>query len=235
MKEYSQPQMIKELNTFEKCLLIYSIRKENKELALSLARQIRSECPKENESEIKRLFNIALNLKSIEERQEESKIFHPVKESAKISYKKEMAMDERKAKLDMIRKKRVTLNAPIMDMQCNAMPGIGLFSVDQRTADRINVKAQLFKEEGKSKEFCETQYYNKVYNNSDSKLFVIPNHFFADLAQFWSENDSIKNIGFKTDNILIKPNNLTQIIFMLSVLDMEEKTLSKSQNLIKDK
>jgi hypothetical protein len=69
MSEFSEPQKIKELNTFEKCLLIYSVRKDNKELSLSLARQIRSECPKDNESELKRLFNIALNLKSIEERE----------------------------------------------------------------------------------------------------------------------------------------------------------------------
>ena len=117
----------------------------------------------------------------------------------------------------------------------NAAPKGALFDIDQDDADRINVKARLFKEEGKSKEFCETQYYNKVYKNTESKYFVNPNHFFADLAQFWSENDSVRNIGFKSDNILIKPDNLTQILFMLSVLDMEEKTLPKSQNLIKDK
>ena len=67
IKEYSKPQNIIQLNVFEKCLLIYSIRKENKELAHSIARQIRAECPKENQRELKRLFNIALNLKSIEE------------------------------------------------------------------------------------------------------------------------------------------------------------------------
>ena len=71
IKEYSNPQKISQLNIFEKCLLIYSIRKDNKELSHSIARQIRAECPKENERELKRLFNIALNLKSIEEIAEE--------------------------------------------------------------------------------------------------------------------------------------------------------------------
>ena len=52
-----------------------------------------------------------------------------------------------------------------------------------------------------------------------------------DLTNFWRENDSLRNTGFKSDNILIKPENLTQLIFILSVLDMEEKTLLKSQNL----
>ena len=59
------------MNIFEKCLLIYSIKKENKSLSNSIARQIRAQCPKENESELKRLFNIAINLKSIEEIEEE--------------------------------------------------------------------------------------------------------------------------------------------------------------------
>ena len=100
-------------------------------------------------------------------------------------------------------------------------------------AERINIKAQLFEEEGKSKEYCETQYYNKVFKTTD--IFIRPNHFFADLAKYWSESDSIRNEGFKSDNILIKPENLTEMIFMLAVLDLEEKTLSQSQNLIKDK
>ena len=69
--EYSQPQVIDKLNTFEKCLLIYSLREEKPELVKSIARQIRSECPKENQNELKRLFNIALKLKSVEEEKEE--------------------------------------------------------------------------------------------------------------------------------------------------------------------
>lgn len=39
---------------------------------------------------------------------------------------------------------------------------------------------------GKSKEFCETEYYNKVFK-TNSQQYVRLNHFFADLAQFWSE------------------------------------------------
>ena len=77
------------------------------------------------------------------------------------------------------------------------------------------------------------QYYNKVFKNTN--IFIIPNHFFADLAKYWSESDSIRNEGFKSDNILIKPQSITEIIFMLAVLDLEEKTLPQSQNLIKDK
>jgi ABC-type Zn2+ transport system substrate-binding protein/surface adhesin len=49
------------LNIFEKCLLIYAIRKENKLLASSLSRGIRAECPKIDEIKYKYLFDIALN------------------------------------------------------------------------------------------------------------------------------------------------------------------------------
>ena len=107
---------------------------------------------------------------------------------------------------------------------------------DRDEADIINAKAQLFKEAGKTKEYCETQYFNKVYKNTNSSYFVRPKNFFADLALFWSENiDSERNIGFKTENILTKPDNITEFIFMLAVLDLEEKSLPQGQKLIKDK
>ena len=228
--KYSQPQKINELNTFEKCLLIYAIRKENKGLALYLARQIRSECPKENESEIKRLFNIALNLKSIEEAKEEKKIVYTLETA-------ESPLDDIGEIIAKGKKKKIKniYNKHNNNMNNNNIFKNSYFAVSEDDAYRINTKAQLFKEEGKSKEYCETQYYNKVYKDTDNISFVKPNHFFADLAQYWSENDSIRNIGFKSDNILLKPESLTQIIFMLAVLDLEERTLPKSQNLIKDK
>jgi len=212
-------------------------RKENKELACSLARQIRAESPKVNQSEIKRLFNIALNLKSIEENKVEAKF---ISTTATASHAKIMSrgIGGMAARPKMMMCKKVP--APIVMMasldNCKmAFESNSIFGVDQGMANRINAKAQLFKEEGKSKEYCETQYYNKVYKNTDSKSIISPNHFFADLAKYWSENDSLRNIGFRTDNILIKPENLKQILFILSVLDLEEKTLPQSQNLEKDK
>ena len=225
IKEYCELQNINQLNIFEKCLLIYSIRKENKDLAISLARQIRSECYKENESELKRLFNIALNLKSIEERKVEEKAFHLLEEEAVD----ENCIDDDFKPLFYAKRKKKAKKKMYYSKACES----NLFSVSGYAAERINIKAQLFEEEGKSKEYCETQYYNKVFKTTE--IFIRPNHFFADLAKYWSESDSIRNEGFKSDNILIKPENLTEMIFMLAVLDLEEKTLSQSQNLIKDK
>jgi hypothetical protein len=172
-------------------------------------------------------------LKSIEERREEEEILVDTITTSKLR-RFEAPMAPRMMMACKMPMKKAA--APKMKMmKLCAMPNNAMFEIPQEAADRINIKAQLFKEEGKSKEFCETQYYQKVYKNTDSKNLITPNHFFADLAQYWSETDSDKNIGFKTDNILINPKNFTQTIFMLSVLDLEEKALPKSQNLIKDK
>ena len=207
--------------------MIYIIRKKNKQLSNRLARQIRAECPKENQKELKRLFNIALNLKSIEEEKIEKEI---IDEKEDIIIMKCMKCD---SIVDFAKKKK---KKKVLKYDKYDKKSENLFDIDEKEAERINVKAQLFKEEGKSKEYSETQYYNKVYQNIDSKNLVNPNNFFADLAQFLSENiDSERNIGFKTDNILTKPDNFTEFIFMLAVLNLEEKTLPKSQKLIKDK
>ena len=95
------------------------------------------------------------------------------------------------------------------------------------------ININLNKEKGKVKEYCETHYYNKVFNNSN---YLISNsHFFADLAEFFSNNiNSIRNQGFKSENILLKPNNLTEVIFILSVLDLNNKTQIQNQKYIKD-
>ena len=233
IKEYSNPQNISQLNIFEKCLLIYSIRKENKELAHSISRQIRAQCPKENQRELKRLFNIALNLKSIDEIKHEEEI---ALDALGFSRPEMACMKESYYDMAPIKCFRKVGARPMAfkAKMVNAAPR-GLFEVDNESAEMINAKAQIFKEEGKSKEFCETHYYNQVYKNNDYRNILRPNHFFADLAQYWSENDSIRNIGFKSENILIKPENITELIFMLSVLDLEEKTIPQSQNLIKDK
>ena len=42
----------------------------------------------------------------------------------------------------------------------------GVYNINSKKAERIIRKAQIFKEEGKSKEFCETHYYNTVYKEN---------------------------------------------------------------------
>ena len=232
IKEYSNPQNIEQLNIFEKCLLIYSIRNENKILANSIARQIRAKCPKDNKRELIRLFNIAINLKSIEEKLDEEKIEEECLKEGII----EIESESIKKKCKKRKKCKKAEKPKYMAKKCCLMDyDYDEFDVDDNIAKEINLKAQIFKEEGKSKEFCETQYYNKVYKNNDYKDIISYNNFFADLAKYWSENDSKRNIGFKSENILLIPNNITELIFILSILDLEEKTKKQSHNFIKDK
>ena len=95
------------------------------------------------------------------------------------------------------------------------------------------ININLNKEKGKVKEYCETHYYNKVFNNPN---YLISNsHFFADLAEFFSNNiNSIRNQGFKSENILLILNNLIEVIFILSVLDLNNKTQIQNQKYVKD-
>ena len=235
-KEYLYPQKIHQLNIFEKCLLIYLIRKENKKLSISLSRQIRAECPKENQNELKRLFNIAINLKSSEEQniEEEIKLNFKIENiedieelkkriEQKKNFAKKLGADNHRR-----REKKLTFEEELLN-ELN-------FKIKEDKAKLINIKAHIFKNEGKSKEFCETHYYNSIYKNNDNSNLIKPSHFFADLAQFWSENDdAIRNIGFKSENILLKPKNSTELIFILSILDLNPKTNQDNINYLKEK
>ena len=147
--EFSSPQKIRDLNTFEKCLLIYSIRKENKELACSLARQIRAESPKENQSEIKKLFNITLNLKSIEETKE--KVISTTTTSSHTEFV-HRGMIGMAARPKMMMSKKFAAPMAMMDSRGPLPPPPppskmslatnSLFGIDKGMADRINAKAQ---------------------------------------------------------------------------------------------
>ena len=197
--KYQQPENLKNLNIFEKCLLIYSLKNENPEFCKNLARQIRTEVPKENNEKLKNLFNIALNLKSIQ--QEE--MLDKIDEIEKPAIKKFGFGKEKKIKM----KKKMEENTANMKFMKFAV-----------------INENLYKNVGKTKEYCETHYYNQIYNKENNKNLISSNHFFADLAQFWTDKNSDKNLNFNTENILIRPNNLTEILFILATIDLPLKS-----------
>ena len=218
MNKYISGDLFNKLNNFEKCLLIYSIRKENETLAKNISRLLRSQAEKENIKEIKRYFNIALNLKTKEEREIEEEIY----ESKKIINSYTTSKKEEKE----IKKMRKLIEHE-EKMMC--------YDDDLIEDEKIIVKANLNKERGKVKEYCETHYYNQAFINNNYNSVISNNHFFADLAEFFANNiNSIRNKGFKSENILLNPINFTQTIFILSVLDLNNKTQSKNQKYIKD-
>ena len=143
--------------------LIYSIRKENPTLAKNISRLLRSQVQPESTKNIKQYFNIALNLKTKEEEEkEEIKYDIPMNKLKK----KKMKMSAKPRKL--MEKAFVAKEVPMEE--------------EAYYESKIVIKANLNKEKGKVKEYCETHYYNKIFNNSN---YLISNsHFFADLAEF---------------------------------------------------
>ena len=218
INKYVSGDLFNKLNNFEKCLLIYSIREENRILAKNISRLLRSQVEKENIKEMKKYFNTALNLKTEEERQIEDEI-----------HERERNLSFKKAKNKRVLASRPQANLMKMNMKMNMM------SMPDSYANEAIIKANLNKEIGKTKEYCETHYYNQAFKNNNYNNIISNNHFFADLAEFFANNiNSNRNEGFKSENILLNPINFTQTIFILSVLDLQNKTQSQSQKYIKD-
>ena len=197
--KFQEPENLNILNIFEKCLLIYSLKNENPEFCKNIAKQIRTEVPKIDNKDLKKLFNIALNLKSIEEEDE---------------YEDEEMDDEESEKSSKSR---------------------SVFNIKENSRMKLDViNENLYEKIGKTKEFCETHYYNKIYNKNKNKYLISSNHFFADLAQFFLDKNNDKNKGFNTENILIKPNNITEILFIIATIDLPLKSSKNNFKLINE-
>ena len=90
---------------------------------------------------------------------------------------------------------------------------------------KMNIRNNLYKEAGKSKEYGET-HYSQNWQFSPYNQLISTNIFWADLAKFWSTNTEVKlSENFLSKNIILTTNNITELICLLSVLDLP---LSKS-------
>ena len=230
---FTAPGKIAELNTFEQCLLIYSLRKTNPALAKSIAKTIalENEFLEENPEENKRRFNTALNIKLADEKERTEQLEEMTKECAKIK----VAEAESKCSFGQLKSKKMVANCRMGGKMHGGLRTNALFAIPQPQSRVDNIANTLFQETGKSKEYCETHYYNSVYSRNSPKNFVKANSFYADLANFWANNtECLRNTGFHTDNFLIRPDNFTQMIFALSVIDLEPKTVPHAQDFVKD-
>jgi hypothetical protein len=90
--------------------------------------------------------------------------------------------------------------------------------------EQINRRNNLYKDNGKSKEYRETHYYSSPYNHHTQ---VRNNLFWADLAKYWAEGN---NQGFLSQNILLPCENITELIFLLSVLSLPLLNVSHHYN-----
>ena len=95
----------------------------------------------------------------------------------------------------------------------NVIPGKSK-NKDINIIDTMNIKNNLFKETGCTKEYIETHYY---FENS-KKMILNSNLFWSDLASFILDKDSTNH--FLSENILIGCDNISDLIFRLAVLDL---------------
>ena len=239
INKFTDPTRMSELNIFEQCLLIYAIRKTNSPLAKAIAKRIKIEAEQryKNPEETKRRFNTALNIKLESEKERSNQIDQIIEEKAQLMEDSEEQCDLSMKKCKMAKPKIMAKKMRGGAMMCNkmAVADTCLFAMPPQDSLIANAKNNLFKEGGKSKEYCETHYYNTPYKNMYSTNYVRSDEFYADLATFWSENvECLRNKGFYTEHFLIRPENFPQMIFALSVIDLEAKTLPSSISFNKD-
>ena len=90
--------------------------------------------------------------------------------------------------------------------------------------ENMNMKNNLYKDQGKSKEFRETHYYSSPYS---PQSLVINNLLWSDLAKLWEKGN---NEAFLSKNILLPCSNVTELICLLSVLSLPISSVNHQYN-----
>ncbi|MCQ2815850.1 MAG: hypothetical protein MJ252_01160 [archaeon] len=241
--KFTSTEKISKLNTFEQCLLIYAIRETNPEMANGIAKNIQviAEKNKISPQQQKTLFNTALNIKLEKEEEianEEESYGQERFKSKKMKAKGLNAMPKgnfRMAKMAMRRNIEEEGVEECDYMMADSASSSLFNNVNMNYAKKMNLKNQLFTEAGKVKEFCETHYYNKIFSSTNSKDYVTPNEFFADLAVYWANNPKCyKNQGFNSLNFLFVPKTIQELIFALSVIDLDSIRFEAGQTFLPD-
>lgn len=235
IKEFTSSAMLNGLNAFEKCLLIYVIRKDNPELAQTIAKNMRASANqiKLNEKEIKRLFNIIMNMKiddvnipsndsysgdfnSDSNLLKNQAVFMSTRPSATV-FNEKCEVDFQSNPKPMLQKKK---------MKCKKEAAFDC-AFDEDTIQKVNIKNNLYRDTGKGKEYKETHYYNCI----SGEVNFFPNPFFADLAEYWANNiNSNLATDFVSINIIHPIYNLPQLVATLAVLDLPINSVSQTFN-----
>ncbi|MGL4948145.1 MAG: hypothetical protein ACRC42_02045, partial [Mycoplasma sp.] len=238
INKYTSPELLKDLNAFEKCLLIYTIRKTNPNLAKAIAKDINKKIDEKQKAikpnEIKKLFNIALNVKHVDGELE--KIVEEAHSNASAAYCDRIPASKIMPCSYAIRgRANMTEKFGVMNCMIKCDSAMDTFSMPPEQSRAANVRNTLYQPKGKVKEYCETHYYNKINTQVSSTYLVNYIPLFGDLAEYWANNtDCVLNKGFSSTNILFNPVTLSDILFAMSILDLKEKTIQQAQNFIKD-
>jgi hypothetical protein len=255
--KFCSSQRLESLNAFEKCLLIYAVRKENPEIAEKIYNCIltNSESTKVSVEELKRLFNILMNMKVQEpeikpHHEQVSGISNMDTRPGVPSMARALAMGiPGAASFSRSIQMEESCDKKVMKKQCKkeekrresvrAESGSDgeededdIFDSAQRNVDeneiyRKNAMNNLFKEAGKSKEFCETHW--RILNFQKNN--IPDNLFWTDLAKYWLDNKEITlATDFLSKNILFKINNISELLCILAVLDLPSQPANHQFN-----
>jgi hypothetical protein len=216
---YSRSDRIDTLNVFEKCLLVHSIKSYDKNIAENIVNNIlcKSDETKTQPQEIKRLFNILMNMKVEDQINSTSQPLMDICNMMGYSNVRSVAPmmmtnycmkapQNESVKLQKKCKKK-------MKKECNfeqAEEELDDSEVEEKVA-RANIKHEA----GKSKEYCETHYKNLAF---DLAYLVGDRLFWADLASHLLNDETHHN--FLSKNIMFSISSITELILLLAVLDL---------------
>jgi hypothetical protein len=250
---FTTPERLNDLNSLEKCLLIYSIRKTNGSLAVTIAKNMRSQSDqnKISEQEMKRLFNVIINMRTEEENNEkpQSPFAAVADELPSFSHAQPTvapglfgcsaqprSSNMRAMAMPQMLKCAVIQPQMMMEQRRNVFEEAEDDEAEE-LYNQINIANNLTKEPGKSKEYCEKHYYiEKVGPSSRLSVYryLTPvNAFYADLAEFWANSlDTDLSKNFISSNIILPVSNITQLISVLSIIDLPSKSISHNTSMI---
>ena len=123
----------------------------------------------------------------------------------------------------------------MMNNECYSMQeeGEGEDEGEQRRnikIEKMNIRNNLYKESGKSMEYGETHYSTNWEYFPHNEL-INPSLFWADLAKFLVSNKQGNlTLNFLSKNIILPTTNMTELICLLSVLDLPISTSSHKFN-----
>lgn len=209
LEYYANPTVCNTLNSFEKCLLVFSLRASKKQEAQNITNDLKQkyERCKFSQNEMKRFFNIIMNLKM---------------ENAEMKLEKNAKMPESMSD--------AFFGAPLMGMAPQKMMMKRCIQENAKVSlSLVNSaiqKRNLFQEAGSSKEYCETHY---LFPNQSGD-FRDSNNIWYDLANFFmthSQEDLASN--FLSSGILIPPSSPRELAFIISLIDLPAKSVQQHE------
>jgi hypothetical protein len=236
LNKFCTAERLNTLNAIEKCLLLYSVRKENTKFAENIHNLIltNSENTKVKPDELKRLFNILMNmkveeseqLKNITEQTVNFSLMDMVPSSCYVGGGGMRKLCKKKMSVPKMEEKCFK-RKEISDEEDECMEGDIFDYGEEEDAYHRNAKNNLFREAGKSKEFCETHWRTLNFDKNQ-----IPDNFFwSDLANYWLSNKELTlSKDFLSKNILFQINNISELLCIIAVLDLPLQPVSHQFN-----